>query len=157
MILKHFISSAYSCTVVLECIALGAIFILIINKSGPKLDPWGTPDDIGNNNDSQPSMTVLWCLHVEYDLNQKQESSIPLILTSNSSFVQVKASFENQLQGEAFECHYVTFESFPCTFHVKWHILLPQCFLISFFFKHIFHCFPQKHLGLMKGITILEI
>ena len=28
MILKHFISSAYSCTVVLECIALGAIFIL---------------------------------------------------------------------------------------------------------------------------------
>ena len=39
MILKRFISSTYSCTVVLECIALGAIFILIINKSGPKLDP----------------------------------------------------------------------------------------------------------------------
>ena len=96
MILKHFISSTYSCTVVLECIALGAVFIKIINKSGPKLDPWGTPDDIGNNDDSQPSMTVLWRLHVKYGLNQ--ESSLRLILTSSSSFnKQLKETESNTL------------------------------------------------------------
>ena len=26
-----------------------------------------------------------------------------------------------------------------------------------FLFKHIYHCFPQKHLGLTRGIKILQI
>ena len=47
-------------------------------------------------------------------------------------FRQVKTSFEDHVWGQALECHWVIFESFPCIFHSKWHISLPKCFLISF-------------------------
>ena len=39
----------------------------MINKSGPSLDPWGTPAIIGNSSEDWPSTIVLVFLSVRYD------------------------------------------------------------------------------------------
>ena len=33
---------------------------------------------------------------------------------------------------------------------------IPPFFFFIFLFKHIFHCLPQKHLGLSRGLTIIQ-
>lgn len=55
-----------------------------MNNKGPKKDPCGTPEDMGNKDDAQPSITVLCCLFVKYDLNQ--QSNLPLTPTFDKSF-----------------------------------------------------------------------
>jgi len=49
--LKHLVSSAKRESLLWE-IALGMSFMYIINSSGPRILPWGTPDSIGRSRKS---------------------------------------------------------------------------------------------------------
>ena len=45
-------------------------FIYIKNNNGPKIDPWGTPEEIGMVPEMLPFTKTLCFLLLRYDLNQ---------------------------------------------------------------------------------------
>lgn len=56
------------------------VFMSFINKikiKGPRIEPWGTPEDTKMVLDSKPFTTTLWVLLNIYDANQRRRS--PLI------------------------------------------------------------------------------
>ena len=50
--------------------------VYMINKTGPRTDPWGTPNDSGTGSESRPSTETNCILPVIYDLNHA--STVPL-------------------------------------------------------------------------------